>query len=340
MTDDPCLEPAGVDVLYSAVMKKIPIIAVVGPTASGKTEVGIRLAQAFEGEVVCVDSRTVYKGMDVGTAKIQGKRNAVMYAPEARTDIHSLFAEKPIMVDGVAHWGVDLVDPDEAFTVADFKEYAEKKISDIVARGKLPVLVGGTGLYFRALLDGLTLTDVEPDAALRNELDAMSTEALAEMLGDLDPDAASTIDTDNRRRLVRAIEIVRTTGEPLAARQQIHDVPYDVLYIGMDVERDELYARIDERVATMVASGLIDEARTLYTKYGSTSQAMSGIGYRQLAAFFSGTLPLRDAVERIRMDTRHYAKRQLTWFKANPRVQWVVNVKDAIAVVREFIDNK
>lgn len=334
MTDDPCLECAGVDVLYSAVMKKIPVIAVVGPTASGKTEVGIRLAQAFDGEVVCVDSRTVYRGMDVGTAKIQGVRIA---APEARYVIHSLFAEKPIVVDGVAHWGIDLVDPDEAFTVADFKEYAEKKISDIVGRGKLPILVGGTGLYFRALLDGLTLTDVEPDAALRNELDAMSTEALAEMLGDLDPDAASTIDTDNRRRLVRAIEIVRTTGEPLAARQQTHDTLYDVLYIGMDVERDELYARIDERVAAMIGGGLIDEARGLYEKFGSTSQAMSGIGYRQLAAFFEGKMKLRDAVERIQFDTRHYAKRQLTWFKANPRVHWVTSVKDAIAAARDFI---
>ena len=314
-------------------MKKIPIIAVVGPTASGKTEVGIRLAQAFDGEVICVDSRTVYRGMNIGTAKIQGKQ-----IPETEfLTIHSLFAEKPIVVDGVAHWGVDLVDPDEAFTVADFKEYAEKKISDIVGRGKLPILVGGTGLYFRALLDGLTLTDVEPDVALRNELDAMSTEALAEMLGALDPDAASTIDVDNRRRLVRAIEIVRTTGEPLAARQQIHDVPYDVLYVGMDVERDELYARIDERVAAMIGGGLIDEARSLYEKYGSTSQAMSGIGYRQLAAFFENKLPLRDAVERIQFDTRHYAKRQLTWFKANPRVHWVTNVKDAIATVRKFI---
>lgn len=315
-------------------MKKIPVIAVVGPTASGKTEAGIRIAQAVDGEVVCVDSRTVYRGMDVGTAKIQGVR---MWAPEAPTDIHSLFAEKPLVVDGVAHWGVDLVDPDEPFTVADFKDYAEKKIADIHSRGKVPVLVGGTGLYFRALLDGLTLTDVEPDAALRDELDVMSTEALAEMLGELDPDAASTIDADNRRRLIRAIEIVRTTGEPLAARQKTHETPYAVCYVGMDVERDALYARIDERVAAMIAGGLVDEARALYARYGSTSQAMSGIGYRQLAAFFESNMKLRDAVERIQFDTRHYAKRQLTWFKANPHVHWVTSVADALRVAKDFL---
>ncbi len=315
-------------------MKKISLIALVGPTASGKSEVGIRLAQAFDGEVLCVDSRTVYKGMNIGTAKIQGKR---MWAPEAPTDIHSLFAEKPVMVDGVPHWGIDLVEPDAPFTVADFKDYAEKKIVDMVSRGKTPILVGGTGLYFRALLDGLTLTDVEPDVALRNELDAMSTEALAEMLGELDPDGASSIDADNRRRLIRAIEIVRTTGEPLAAQQQKSETPYDACWIGMDVERDELYRRIDERIAAMIAGGLIDEARKLYEKFGSTSQAMSGIGYRQLAAFFEGKMKLRDAVERIQFDTHHYAKRQLTWFKANQRVHWVMDVKDAIAIAREFL---
>ena len=320
--------------LYSAAMKKISLIALVGPTASGKSEVGIRLAQAFDGEVLCVDSRTVYKGMDIGTAKIQGKR---MSETEFRTDIHSLFSPRAVMVDGVPHWGIDLVEPDAPFTVADFKDYAEKKIVDMVSRGKTPILVGGTGLYFRALLDGLTLTDVEPDTALRNELDAMSTEALAEMLGELDPDGASSIDADNRRRLIRAIEIVRTTGEPLAAQQQKSETPYDACWIGMDVERDELYRRIDERIAAMIAGGLIDEARKLYEKFGSTSQAMSGIGYRQLAAFFEGKMKLRDAVERIQFDTHHYAKRQLTWFKANQRVHWVMDVKDAIAIAREFL---
>lgn len=318
-------------------MQKIPLIAVVGPTASGKTDVGVRLAQAFDGEVLCVDSRTVYKGMDIGTAKVHGTR---MWAPEAPTDIHSLFSEKPFVVEGIPHWGIDLVEPDAPFTVADFKDYAEKKIADMVSRGKIPVLVGGTGLYFRALLDGLTLTDVEPDMALRTELDAMATEELAEMLGELDPDAASTIDADNRRRLIRAIEIVRTTGEPLAAQQQKTVTPYDACWIGMDVERDELYRRIDERSAAMIGGGLIDEARRLYEKFGSTSQAMSGIGYRQLAAFFEGRMKLRDAVERIQFDTRHYAKRQLTWFKANPRVHWVTNVKDAITIAREFLENE
>lgn len=327
-------------------MKKIPVIALVGPTASGKTDVGVRLAQAFDGEVLCVDSRTVYKGMDIGTAKVTGKKGDKWPAYTTREedagtwDIRKLFESAPVLVEDIPHWGVDLVEPDAPFTVADFKDYAEKKIADMVSRGKTPILVGGTGLYFRALLDGLTLTDVEPDTALRTELDAMSTEELAEMLGELDPDAASTIDADNRRRLVRAIEIVRTTGEPLAAQQQKTVTPYDACWIGMDVERDELYRRIDERIAGMIAGGLVDEARKLYEKFGSTSQAMSGIGYRQLAAFFEGKMRLRDAVERIQFDTHHYAKRQLTWFKANSRVHWVTNVKDAIVTARAFLEKE
>lgn len=317
--------------------KNIPLVAVVGPTASGKTEVGIRLAQAFDGEVLCVDSRTVYRGMDIGTAKIQGKR---MSETEFLTDIHSLFAPRAVVVEGVPHWGVDLVTPGEPFTVADFQTYAEKKIADIVARGKTPILVGGTGLYFRALLDGLTLTAVEPDLALRTELDAKSTAELAELLGEKDPDAVARIDIDNRRRLVRALEIVMTTGEPLATQQKKTATPYEVCMIGIDVDRDELYQRIDARVDAMIADGLVDEARMLYAKYGPASPALSGIGYRQLAAFFEGKMKLRDAIERIKFDTHHYAKRQLTWFKADVRVQWVKSMQEAIGIVRAFLQSK
>lgn len=320
-----------------AFMKKtIPIIAFVGPTASGKTEAGVRLAQTFDGEVLCVDSRTVYKGMDIGTAKVVGEKGNKWQGDDWR--INKLFEPAPTLVEGIAHWGLDLVDPGEPFCVADFVTYAQNKILDIVARGKLPVLVGGTGLYFRALLDGLTLTDVEPDPALRAELEAKSTPDLVELLGEHDPDAVAAIDVDNRRRVVRALEIVMTTGESLASRQKKIETPYDVCYIGLDVDRDVLFERINTRVDGMVAQGLVDEARGLYQKYGAESQAMSGIGYRQLAAFFQGKLPLRESLERIKHDTRQYAKRQLTWFRAEgERIIWVTTIADAIAAARKFL---
>lgn len=319
-------------------MMKIKIIAVVGPTASGKTDVGVRLAQALDGEVICVDSRTVYKNMDIGTAKVRGS------VADSRTVgmglvIGDLFAPRAVMVEGVPHWGIDLVQPDEAFTVADFVAYAKKKIADLSRRGKLPILVGGTGLYFRALLDGLTLTDVAADPALRTELEAKSTEDLLELLGEHDPEAVNTIDTQNRRRIVRALEIVMTTGATLKNQQKTVEMPYDVLYIGMEVEREALFERINTRVDVMIGSGLIDEARGLLNKYGAESQAMSGIGYRQLARFFTGTLPLREAIERIKIDSRHYAKRQLTWFKADSRVVWVKSVVEAMTVAKKWLGN-
>lgn len=316
--------------------KIIPVIALVGATASGKTEVGIRLAQAFDGEVLCADSRTVYRGMDIGTAKAKGGVSRAT-AEVLRNDIQQLFEPKPIIVEGIPHWGVDLVEPDEDFSVANFVAYAQKKIEDITARGKLPIVVGGTGLYFRALCDGFTLTDVAPDDALRAQLEAQPTEALVEMLGALDPDAAASIDLHNRRRLVRAIEIVRATGQPLAAQQQQVATPYNVLWLGMDVDRDVLYARIDARVDAMIARGLVDEARRLYRAYGAESQAMTGIGYRQLAEFFAGKTPLREAIARIKTDTRHYAKRQCTWFKADVRIRWQKDTTHAIAEARRWL---
>ncbi len=331
--------------------KNIRVIAVVGPTASGKSEVGVRLAQAFDGEVICVDSRTVYKEMDVGTAKPTGvkgekwqkrdpedkyDRGGVKEEKALPWDINKLFEPSAIVVEGVPHWGINLVKPDEPFTVADFVAYTTKKIADVYARGKTPILVGGTGLYFRALLDGLTLTDVEPDPALRVELEAKSTEELAELLGEYDPDAIEGIDVDNRRRLIRALEIVMTTGETLASQQKKVVTPYDVCYLGVEIEREALYERINARVDQMIALGLIDEARVLQKKYGIESPAMTGIGYRQLAAFFAGRMPLRDAVEKIKVDTRHYAKRQLTWFKADARVQWIADAKAAIAAAHAW----
>lgn len=318
-------------------MQKIPLIAVVGPTASGKTDVGVRIAQALDGEVLCVDSRTVYRGMDIGTAKVQG---AVGDKWASGWVIERLFEPAPVMVEDVPHWGIDLVNPDEAFTVADFVAYAKKKIADIVARGKVPVLVGGTGLYFRALLDGLTLTDVEPNAALRAELESTPTEELVEMLGALDPDAAANIDASNRRRVVRALEIVKTTGQTLREQQKVVKTPYEVCWIGVEREREELYRRIDERVDAMIAQGLIDEARKLNETYGAESQAMSGIGYRQLATFFQGKMKLREAVERIKFDTHHYAKRQLTWFKADVRVQWVASTQEALLLAHKHVEQK
>ena len=306
------------------------IIAVVGPTASGKTAVGIALARAFDGEVVAADSRTIYRGLDIGTAKPEGERLL-------GGDLKQMAGEKPLQVEGIPHWGIDIADPDETFSVAEYQKYADKTIDGILKREHVPIVVGGTGLYIRALLDRPNFTEVPPNDTLRVELATLSNAELVTEIAERDPDTAATIDEDNRRRLERAIEILRATGKTLAETQKFDKPKYEALQIGIDIDREELYRRIDERVDIMIASGLVDEVRELRNKYGNNATAMTGIGYRQISEFLDGKIKLRDAVARIKFDTHHYAKRQETWFKRDDRIIWVKTVQQALVEAQKFL---
>ena len=306
------------------------IICVVGPTASGKTAVGIALARAFDGEVVAADSRTIYRGLDIGTAKPEGERLL-------GGDFKQMAGEKPLMVEGIPHWGIDIADPDQAFSVAEYQAYADRTIAGILKRGRVPILVGGTGLYIRAVVDRPNFTEVPPNESLRVELATLSNADLMTEIAERDPDTASTIDENNRRRLERAIEILRATGKTLAETQKFDAPKYEALQIGIDIDRDELYARIDQRVDAMIAGGLVDEVRELKQQYGDNATAMTGIGYRQVAEFLDGKTKLRDAVMRIKFDTHHYAKRQETWFKRDDRIVWVRDAKGAIDAAQKFL---
>ena len=325
--------------------QKLPkIVVICGPTASGKTGVGIALAKRFGGEVLAADSRTVYRDMEIGVAKPPADAACAFDQTEVKTElsgampINVLFAERPRMVEEIPHWGFDLVDPDEAFSVSQYQEYADQKIAEIIGHGRVPIVVGGTGLYIRAILDRPNFAGAAPDHSLRAELDAMSDNDLLEEIAARDPDAAAAIDDRNRRRLVRALEILRTTGGTLAEHQEFGQPIYDALRIGIDVPRDELYARIDQRVDEMIGHGLVDEVRKLLAQYGPESQAMTGIGYRQIADFFAKKEPLRDAVKRIKYDTHHYAKRQETWFRRDARILWVRTAEEAVRGVESFLD--
>jgi tRNA dimethylallyltransferase len=316
------------------------IICVVGPTASGKTAVGIALARAFDGEVVCADSRTVYRGLDIGTAKPVGAGLADSEKPAPTGDIKSLFTSKPVVVEGIPHWGIDIADPDQTLSVAEFQKYADTVIEGILGRGRVPIVVGGTGLYIRAIVDRPNFTEVPPDASLRLELATLSNAELLEEIAERDPDTAATIDADNRRRLERAIEILRATGKTLSEMQRFHKPCYDALQVGIEIDRELLYARIDERVDAMIASGLVDEVRELRNKYGNNATAMTGIGYRQISEFLDGKLKLRDAVTRMKFDTHHYARRQETWFKRDDRIIWVRDDKAAVQAAQKFLQSK
>lgn len=312
------------------------VVAIVGPTAAGKTSLGITLAKQFDGEVISVDSRQVYKQMDIGTAKAQGGWRRV--ESQVGGGIEQLMqSRKALFVDGVAHWGIDLVEPDEDFSVADFKTYAEAKIKDIVQRGHKPMLVGGTGFWMKALIDNYNLAETEADPQLRATLEKKDNKALFEVYQELDPEGAKEIDRGNKRKLVRALEVTKRTGEPFSKRQKTGKNKFNVLQIGVKVEREKLYEKINERVDRMIARGLVDEVRELRNAYGCESEAMTGVGYRQICQFLNGEISLEEAVRVVKRDTRHYAKRQITWFKRDDRINWIENQEEAIVLVRKFI---
>jgi len=282
-----------------------PLIAIVGPTAVGKTALALRLALDLPVEVVSADSRQVYRGMDIGTAK-----------PTVEEQ------------QRVKHHLLDIIDPDEPFTLAQYQEMAYAAIDDVHHRGCTPLLVGGTGLYVRAVLEGFSIPRVEPDKRLREELYAKAAsnghEVLHRRLRELDPVAAERIDGRNVRRVVRALEVCYLTGKPMSSLQQSSPPPYRVLQIGLIMSRDLLYQRIDERVEHMLSAGLVGEVRSLIERgYGDNLPSMSGLGYRQICMHLRGDVSLEDAVVLIKQQTRRFVRQQANWFREDdPRISW------------------
>jgi len=279
---------------------KPKLIAVVGPTASGKTALSLRLAEALDGEILSCDSMQIYRGMDIGTAKP---------SPEERR--------------GIPHHLIDIVSPEEAFSCADYKRLAEGAIRDVLSRGKTPIFCGGTGLYLDAVL---TVSDFSPTVpeGLREELQQEDPDALWEELLAVDPEAAATMHKNNRKRVIRALEIYRGTGKTKTEWDRLSrqsESPYDTLIIGLDYQsRQTLYDRIDRRVDLMLEQGLIEEVQALALDRSST--AGQAIGYKELYRWLDGLLPREEAIELLKKNTRHYAKRQLTWFRRNRDTLW------------------
>lgn len=289
--------------------KKIPVLAVVGPTASGKSRLAVELAKRYDGEVVSADSMQIYKGMDIGTAKIT-----------------------PEEMCGVPHHLIDFLDPSESFSVAEYVRLAGEKIENIYARGKLPIVAGGTGLYVRTLLQGTKLTpgggqDPVLREALRQKAQAEGGGALVEELRQFDPQSAERIHPNNIPRLIRAIEIYRTTGRTMTqqlALSRSEPSPYCPVMIGLTFsDREKLYERINCRVDLMLDAGLLEEARRLFQSPLQKATAIQAIGYKELVPYFAGEITLDEAKENIKRETRRYAKRQMTWFRRDPEIHWL-----------------
>lgn len=289
-------------------MDKKPLIILTGPTAVGKTALSVELAKAVNGEIISADSMQVYRHMDIGTAKI---------TPEEKK--------------GVPHYLIDELDPGEDFNVVLFQQLTKKYMADIYAKGKIPILAGGTGFYIQAVLYDIDFTDNDTDFSYRDQLTALLEEKgadhLYEMLKDKDPESATAIHPNNSKRIIRALEYLRLTGDRISEHnkeQREKESPYNFCYIVLNKDRAKLYEAINERVDIMLENGLIDEVKKLAAMgYTKDMVSMQGLGYKEILAYLEGEYSLDKAIEILKRDTRHFAKRQLTWFKREKEVLWV-----------------
>jgi tRNA dimethylallyltransferase len=282
-----------------------PLIVILGPTAVGKTEISIELAERLDGEIISADSRLFYRGMDIGTAK-----------------------PSPVEQLQVPHHLIDVVDPNESWSLATFQQAAYKVIDDIHHRGRLPFLVGGTGQYVKAVIEGWDIPEVEPNPGLRAALvkwaEQVSPLGLHDRLKELDPDAAGRIDPPNLRRTVRALEVILHTGRLFSSQHGKMDARYKTLLLGINRPRPALYERIDARIQTMLDSGLVGEVRSLLAAgYSPDLPAFSAIGYRQIISYIKGEISLEEAIVLMKRHTRQFVRRQANWFKLeDPDIFW------------------
>ncbi len=296
------------------------LVAIVGATATGKTALGIALARALDGEIVNADSRQVYRGMDIGTAKPNAAEQAA-----------------------ASHHLLDILDPNQTLTLATYLDLAKERLEDIWRRSRQPIVVGGTGQYVWALLEGWRVPRVPPDRALRARLEARAaTEGTSSLLAELrriDPAGADRVDPNNARRLIRAIEVTLATGRPFSEWQAKDRPDYDTTVLGLRMDRPALHARIDARVDAMIAAGLVEEVRGLNAAgYGCDLPAMSGIGYRQVCEHLRSERTVADAIARIKTETHRLARMQHAWFKpADPRIHWLD--ADSRSLLRDAMAN-
>ena len=301
------------------------VIVIVGTTASGKTGWSLRLAKKFNGEIISADSRQIYKKMNIGTAKEPGEWK--------RVGLHKLY-----YVQDIPHCMIDFLDPGKSFTVSEFKDRANKCVNLIFERGHQPFVTGGTGLYVHALVDNLLIPQIAPNKKLRRSLEEKDNYELMQLLKQFDPKGAETVDFNNKRRIVRALEVCLLSGTPFSEQQKKGEQLFEFLQIGIEVPRDELYARIDKRVDDMMKLGLLKEVEDLLKqKYSWDLPSLSGIGYSQFKGYFEKQFSLDQVIEFLKRDTRRYAKRQVTWFKRDPRIKWRKTYEEAEELAGEFL---
>lgn len=303
--------------------EKQDLLVIVGPTAIGKTAISIDVAKKLNGEIISADSMQIYKFMDIGTAKV-----------------------KPEEMNGVPHYLIDVVYPDEEFTVADFKYYAEKYIKQITDSTKVPIVAGGTGLYLNSLVYELKFTRVKKNDEFRKQCEEIASlygnQFLYKKLSEVDPETSDRISPNDKKRIIRALEIYHETGKPMSYynknfRTEVDK--YNLTMIGLNTDRAKLYSRINERVDTMINEGLIEEVKNLLNMgYHKNLTSMQAIGYKEIISYLEGEVELEEAIEILKRNTRRFAKRQLTWFRRDDRIKWIdISNFDGIDKIGDYI---
>lgn len=310
-------------------MFKPSIIVVVGPTASGKSELAVKLAKKFNGEIISADSRQIYRGLDIGSGKVAGKWKGDVYSYK-----------------DVPHYLIDEASPRLQYSVARFKKQTNKVIADIIARGKLPIICGGTGHWIDAVVFNETLPAVKPNAKLRSELNKLSTEELFKRLKKLDPERATNIDQHNPRRLVRALEIVMTTGQPVPKRLtlpspqvgRVREGMYNTIWLGIKPSPELLRAKIEKRLKQRLKQGLVEEVRQLHANKMSWKKLEDfGLEYKFAALYLQAKISEQEMFDQLLRAIKQYAKRQFTWWKRNPNIHWSDNPSKLITLAKELL---
>ena len=303
-------------------MKKPTVIVICGPTASGKTALSIELAKRINGEIISADSMQIYKDMDIGSAKVTLDE-----------------------MQGIKHYLIDCVYPNERYSVANYKQDAKAAIKEIIAKGKIPIVVGGTGLYIDSLIYEIEYKDIEINEEYRRELEEIrekeGLEVLYEKALEIDPKAMEKISPNDFKRITRVLEIYEATGKTKTeqeAESRLNEIPYDYKVFAIDYDREKLYERINKRVDDMLEKGLVDEVKTLLEKYSEFPTAMQGLGYKEVKQYFDGKLSKEEMIEKIKQESRRYAKRQFTWFRKNKQTIWIngeANAEKNIDIILE-----
>lgn len=308
-------------------MEKPKIIVICGPTASGKTALSIQLAKKIDGEIVSADSMQIYEDMDVGTAK-----------PSIEE------------MEGIKHYLIGNVSPTVRYSVANFKKDAINAINEIIQKGKTPIIVGGTGLYVDSLVQGIEYDDTEIDLEYRNQLEELAKEHGLDYLYNkaiqIDPTAMKKISNNDKKRIFRVLEIYHATGKTKTMQEyesKQKENPYDYKVFAIDMDRKKLYERINKRVDIMIANGLVDEVKKLISKYSELPTAIQGLGYKEVVLYLNNEITYDEMVEKIKLETRHYAKRQLTWFRRNKDITWINgldNIQNNVNIILEGVNGE